>query len=183
MSQRKKAAKRARRAAKERAATARAAQRPTDSLSSAAKRAIAAPRWMVFGAIAAISQPTAASAADGRREGVSTHAAAVVDRSSYLTDPDYLWDPEYRFHASPAETDEVRLAAAETDPTTDPAAADRKSTTPGIRFDIAPGRLSVVLDAYSARSGVEVELAEPSLARGRVAGCGRHLPARRRASS
>ena len=97
-------------------------------------------------------------------ESVRSHAEAVVDRSSYLADPSYLWDPASSWNAGLLAGDEARLASLDDFEPGDPAAAaDRKSTPPRIRFDIAGGRLAVVLAAYSAATGIEVELAEAAL--------------------
>ena len=125
-----------------------------------------AHRWMVAGALAAISHPSVSAAAAGNRpsESVRSHAEAVVDRSSYLADPGYLWDPASSWHTGLLTGDEVRIASAGDYELEDPAAAaDRKSTPPRIRFDIAGGRLAVVLEAYSAATGIKVDLAEAAL--------------------
>ena len=118
--------------------------------------------------------------ATGRSEPVRSHAEAVVDRSSYLADPGYLWDPASSWNVLTG--DQVRMASADGFEPEDPAAAaDRKSTPPRIRFDIAGGRLAAVLEAYSAATGVKVELAEAALGEIESRGCGRDLHARRSA--
>jgi catecholate siderophore receptor len=82
-----------------------------------------------------------------------------------VSDPDYLsdtvvgWDPGLGWDLDP---EAVTLASAFE--SSDPAAGDRKSTPPGIRFDLASGKLAAVLDGFTARTGVTVTLAEPYLA-------------------
>jgi catecholate siderophore receptor len=161
MSKRKHAAKRGRPGAPRRPPAPRALRR-ADLLSLGASGALAARRFVVLGALAAVSQPTLAAGPRGdSRAATRAHAAVVVDRSSYLADPGYLWDPERLWSADVYDPDPVMVAAVATEP--EPAAT-RKSTPPGLRFDIAPGRLGTVLDAFSELTGVSVELSDPSLA-------------------
>ena len=135
------------------------------SLRRSASTAPTAHRWMVAGAIAAISHPSISAAAGNRpSESVRSHAEAVVERSSYVADPGYLWDPASSLNAGLLTGDEESMASADDYELEDPAAAaDRKSTPPRIRFDIAGGRLAAVLAAYSAATGIKVDLAEPAL--------------------
>jgi catecholate siderophore receptor len=152
----------------------KAAPRPAASQAEAAsRRAPAASRWMVAGAIAAISHPSfAASEAAEKNEAVRAHAVAVIERSSYLEDPNYLWDPTSLWsHVGAEPGPELVIAGVDGFEAADPAAAaDRRSTPPRVRFDIPSGRLSVVLAAYTAATGIEVEVAEPALAEGNSVG-------------
>src|SRR5262245_31984333 len=91
------------------AAAAVASQAPATT-----RRLLAASRWMVAGAIAAISHPSfAASEAAEKKEAVRTHAVAVIERSSYLEDPNYLWDPATLWGRAGAEPGPVLIASVE----------------------------------------------------------------------
>jgi catecholate siderophore receptor len=160
-----------RRPSSPRASRARSATGLRASIALANRRAASAHRWMVFGAIAAIAHPTLGSTAEGKaNESARSHAEAVVDRSSYLADPGYLWDPVSTWGVE-LHGDGDRIASLEGSESEDPAAAaDRKSTPPRIRFDLAPGHLSAVLAGFTAATGIEVELAEATLGETESAG-------------
>ena len=103
-------------------------------------------RWMVAGAIAAgaaISQSGFAATPPGRSRDLSFELALAADRYRGIADLTGF------VHAQAGDDGGGGAAAA--------------AVASGIRFEIAPGALAVVLEAFAAQSGVKVDLSSPEL--------------------